>query len=200
MRRLLKIVVLGTVLLAAYAVWPFYSAYQIRQAVRAGDSAVLAQKIEFRAVRASLKQSLADLATAKAEAEYAAGTPRPGMIARFKAWMAPSMVDRIVDQWFTADGLPQAYNARDTWRNTVRPNLPAEPLKPLFAEAALDAGPIDRFLAFWQRVQRAVFLSWTEVEIEVRDRFVPERSYVGRLELKGLDWKLTSLKVAGSGF
>jgi hypothetical protein len=200
MRRLLKIVVLGTVLLAAYAVWPFYSAYQIRQAVRVGDSTVLAQKIEFRAVRASLKQSLAELAAAKAEAEYAAGAPRPGMIARFKAWMAPSMVDRIVDQWVTPEGLSQAYNARDTWRNTVRPNLLTEPLKPLFAEASLDAGPIDRFVAFWQRVQRAVFLSWTEVEIEVRDRFLPERSYVGRLELKGLDWKLTSLRIAGSGF
>jgi Protein of unknown function (DUF2939) len=200
MRKLVKIAILGLGLFVAYVAWPFLSAYQIRQAVRGGDTTILAQKIEFPAVRASLKQSLAELAAAKAEADYAAGTPRPGMIARFKAWMTPSVVDRIVDQWVTPQGLPQAYNARDTWRNTVRPNLPVEPAPPLFAEASLDASPFERFAAFWRRVQRAAFLSMTEVEIEVADRFVPERRYIGRMELKGLDWKLTSLKVAGTGF
>ncbi len=201
MRKLVKIAILGLSLFVAYAVWPFLSAYQIRQAVRGGDTAVLAQKIEFPAIRASLKHSLAELAASKAEADYAAGVPRPGLIARFKAWMAPSVVDRIVDQWVTPHGLPQAYNARDTWRNSVRPNLPVQqPPPPLFAEASLDASPFERFAAFWRRVQRAAFISMTQVEIEVADRYEPERRYIGRMELKGLDWKLTSLKVAGSGF
>ena len=61
----------------------------------------------------------------------------------------------------------------------------------------LDGTTIDRLVAFYARIRRAVFHSLTRFEIEVADRHRPDRSYTGMLELKGLEWKLTGLTVSG---
>jgi hypothetical protein len=34
----------------------------------------------------------------------------------------------------------------------------------------------------------------------VEDKYKPDRRYIGTLELRGIEWKLTSLTVAGDGF
>ncbi len=58
---------------------------------------------------------------------------------------------------------------------------------------------IDRFASFWKRLRRAVIHSPSKVVLEVEDKYNPGRSYIGTLELRGLDWKLTELTVAGAG-
>ena len=58
----------------------------------------------------------------------------------------------------------------------------------------------ERFVRFWQRVKRAEYQSLTRVELEIADRRVPERRYVGTMEFRGIGWKLTQLQVVGQGF
>jgi hypothetical protein len=53
-------------------------------------------------------------------------------------------------------------------------------------------------VAFYSRIRRAVFHSLTRFEIEVIDRQRADRSYTGMLELRGLEWKLTSLSMSGA--
>jgi hypothetical protein len=48
-------------------------------------------------------------------------------------------------------------------------------------------------------VHRAVFTSPGRLELEVEDKYRPARRYIGILELKGLEWKLTGLSVSGVG-
>ena len=54
---------------------------------------------------------------------------------------------------------------------------------------------LKRVFYFAKRIARAEFQSFGRVEIEIIDRKVAERRYVGRLELTGLDWTLTRLEV-----
>ena len=42
----------------AFAAWPVYTALEIREAVIAGDTATLNRKVEWEALRASLKASI----------------------------------------------------------------------------------------------------------------------------------------------
>jgi hypothetical protein len=59
---------------------------------------------------------------------------------------------------------------------------------------------IDRFASFWKRLKRAVIHSPSKVVVEVEDKYNAGRSYTGTFELRGLEWKLTELTVAGAGF
>ena len=59
-----------------------------------------------------------------------------------------------------------------------------------------DAGTrLERIKRFWARITRAEFQTLTRVEIEVEDAKVADRRYVSVMELDGLGWKLTGLRV-----
>ena len=203
-RRLLLVVGLASFLSAAYMASPFVAAYNIRHAVKSGDSATLKRKIEWIGVRASLKSSLSDLqaqaATTSTDSTIR-GMPRPPSLwTRIKAIAAPVLIESFVDRYVTPEGLSQAYAMRDTWRQTMRPAIGGAVPKAALAGDSPDATAVDRVLSFVNRIKRAVFVSPTIVELEVADHLTPERRYVSRLALEGLEWKLTSVRVVGAAF
>ncbi len=56
--RFPRVVLFLVALLGAYVAWPLYTALQLREAMIAGDVATLTRKVEWDAVRASLKASV----------------------------------------------------------------------------------------------------------------------------------------------
>jgi Protein of unknown function (DUF2939) len=58
MKKLIGLVLLG--LIGFYGLWPAYSGYQINNALQMKDAALLARKIDFDAVRVSLKPAVAE--------------------------------------------------------------------------------------------------------------------------------------------
>lgn len=175
---------------AGYIAVPFYTAWSIREAIKSGDSDYLARKIDFASVRETLRPSLAQVALDIPDPGEAA--PAPGLWKRIKTYWGRSAIDRLVDSYVTAEGLPKMFQWRQTYRQATGT-----------ATAAAQPVPLKvRLAKFWSRLKRAEFKSLTEFEIEMVDQFDASRSHIGLLKLaslsSGLDWKLTELRIRQS--
>src|SRR5437762_4833260 len=93
MRLVRWVALICIVLLLLYGASPYFSFWRFTVAVRSGDSAGINARVDFPAVRASLKKQL---------------------IARFvhatsgqKRWasLGPSLIDSIIDAYATPDGI-----------------------------------------------------------------------------------------------
>jgi hypothetical protein len=202
MHRFAKLLALSLVAGIAYIVWPIYSALQIREAMVAGDAATLDRKVEWEDVRASLKASMSAEALARLEADP--DTPKPSLWQRVKAAVAPRMASTVIDRYITPKNFPVFLGYRRFWRGSILPALQpfinsAEPPTAL-ASTWLGGTVIDRFVSFYGRIRKAVFKSMTRFDLEVADKYRPDRSYTGTMELRGFDWKLTGLTVSGTGY
>src|SRR4051795_3281121 len=87
-------VILCVLLLLVYVASPYVSFWHFTEAVRSGDSAAISSRLDFPAVRASLKKQLV--------ARFAAKT------ASHKRWsslLGPTLIDTIVDAYVTPEGI-----------------------------------------------------------------------------------------------
>ena len=195
LRRSLAILCLVVVVTGAYAVTPFIAVWQVREAIRAGDVPTLERKVDWVSVRRAIKQSSGETRAAMVEFSEAAGVAKPGLWQRLKSAAAPFLADPLIDRYMTAEGAPQIYAWRQTWRQKIRPNLGlAEPVSTLNGTPLADTG-LDRLLTVARRVERAAFVSPTRVEVDVRDRYKAERRWRAVLELQDFGWRLTEVHV-----
>jgi hypothetical protein len=197
MHRLAKALLAAVLLAVLYALWPVYTALEIREALIAGDTATLNRKVDWPSLRASLKSSLSPETVARLAADPNA--PQPSLWERIKAVVAPAMAETVIDRYVTPENLPMLLGYQRVYRGTVRPALGLQEPRTVLAGRWLGGTAIDRFVSFWARVRSAVFHSPTRFVLEVEDKYRPERRYVGTLELKEWTWKLTGLKVTGGG-
>jgi DUF2939 family protein len=169
-----------------YIAGPFVAAWSIREAMQNGNTDYLERKIEWDSVRTTLRESLMQVAlgTPDPGTVRAEPLPKPGFWKRVKNSLSRSAVNNIVDRYVTPEGLPQLFSVRKTYRDVSG------------VTAALEAMPWHQRLAdFWSRVKRAEFKSPAVFEIEMADRNDPTRHYVGLLELRSFEWKLTELRL-----
>ena len=197
MQRLPRVIIIFSALVIGYWVWPLHAALQIREAMISGDTATLARRIEWELVRASLKASISPEAAARLEADPNA--PQPSLWQRIKNTVRPTMANTVIDRYVTPENLPVLLGYRRIWRGTIQPALGYEEPPTVMAGTLFAGSVVDRFASFWKRLRRAVIHSPSKVVLEVEDKYHPGRSYIGTLELRGLDWKLTELTVAGAG-
>jgi hypothetical protein len=192
---------LAVFLLAAgtYIAWPLYTVMMIREAVQSGDTPTLERKIKWDSVRSTLKASMS--AEALAALETNPGAPKPSLWQRLKSAVAPHVANSAIDRYVTPENFPVFLGYRRIWRGTIQPSITRiEPDPPTaLAGTWLDGTPVDRFVAFYARVRRAVFYSFTRFEIEVVDRYRADRTFIGTFELKDWEWKLVGLTISGAG-
>jgi hypothetical protein len=84
---------IGVILLLAYGASPYYAFWRFTVALRSGDAAAINSRVDFPAIRLSLKKQLG--------ARFArAGTAH-------KRWvnLGPTLIDAIVDAYVTPDGI-----------------------------------------------------------------------------------------------
>ena len=199
MRALLGLTLAAVLISTAYAASPFYAAWTLRQAIVTGDTATIARKVEWQEVRRSLRASIASYADLVPLVKSATSHVRPTTWQRVKSAFGYSMLDRFVDTYITAEGLPKLYRLRETTRGTrevavtrARATMMAAGASP----STTDQTPwTERAAGVLKRIRRAEFLSLTEVELVIRDRHQADRHFVGVLTLKGFEWTLTSLRV-----
>jgi Protein of unknown function (DUF2939) len=197
MRQVPRIILIVSALVVGYWAWPLHAALQIREAMISGDSATLARRVEWESVRASLKASMTPEAVARLEADPEA--PQPSLWQRIKSTVAPRLAVSVIDRYVTPENLPVLLGYRRIWRGTIQPALGYTEPPTVMADTAFAGTAIDRFASFWKRLRRAVIHSPAKVVLEVEDKYHPGRSYIGTLELRGMEWKLTQLSVAGTG-
>src|SRR5437588_9603627 len=93
MRRIRWLVIICVVLLLVYAASPYVAFWRFTVALRSSDTAAIAARVDFPAVRESLKKQLI--------ARFShAGTGH-------KRWnrLGPTLIDALVDAYATSDGL-----------------------------------------------------------------------------------------------
>lgn len=170
----------------AYVASPFVTAWSIREAMRTGDAAYLEAKIEWPTVRETLRASLTEYAIGPTAVATSGAEPaKPGLWARIKNSLSRSAIDSMIRSYVTPEGLPQLFGARQFYRENISGDAAAVAALPWH----------ERLKGFWSRIKRAEFHSPTEFEIEMADRNDPTRHYIGLLQLRGLEWKLTELRL-----
>lgn len=187
MGRFVAAVLLLLAIGIGYAASPFVAAWTLREAIKNGDVATIERKVVWDGVRASLRASIASNATLLPEATAAGERIRPTMWQRVKTAFGQSMLDRFVESYVTPEGLPKLFRYQKTLKETARRGADDED----------NRAWLDRAKAFYRRLARAEFKSPTRMEIEIVDRFTPDRRYVSIMELHGFEWKLAELHVRG---
>ncbi len=186
MKKLCLVLAAGLALAACYVAYPILTVWTIREAVRTGDTPTIDAKLEWPTVRETLRQSMMEYAVGPSPVAAPGETPpKIGLWQRIKNGLSRRAVDSLVASYVTPEGLPQLFGARQFYRE----NISGE-------QAKIDAMPWhERATNFWSRIKRAEFHAPTVFEIEMADRNDPTRHYVGLLKLRGLEWKVTELRV-----
>ncbi|MCH9808924.1 MAG: DUF2939 domain-containing protein [Alphaproteobacteria bacterium] len=183
MRR--SLVLFGVLACAAYIVWPFHTAWSVREAVKSGNSSYLAKHFEWGPVKKTLKDSMTEMVLGPIEASLEGKPRRKGLWASFKSYYGRTAVNSIVERYANPSGLPTLFS----YGRTVRTNVLGrkDPDEGLSLPA--------RIASAWNRLDRAAFVSLTRFEIDMRDKYEPTRVYAGVMELKDWRWKVVELRV-----
>jgi hypothetical protein len=109
MRSVRWLAFIGIVLLLAYLASPYFSFWRFRTALRSGDSAAISSRIDFPAVRASLKKQLV--------ARFARATTG------HTRWgnLGPTLIDAIIDAYVTPEGIAALLSNPEALKNLKTP-------------------------------------------------------------------------------
>jgi len=109
MRLIRWLLIICVIALLAYAASPYVSFWQFTEAIRSGNAAAISSRVDFPAVRASLKRQLV--------ARFARET------SGHKRWsnLGPTLIDAIVDTYVTPDGIAALLSNPETLKNLKNP-------------------------------------------------------------------------------
>ena len=108
--RLIRWLVLSCAgLVLIYGASPYYSFWRFTAALRSGDSTALSSRMDFPAIRASLKKQLL--------ARFAHGTTRH----KWPNYLGPTLIDAIVDAYVTPDGIAALISNPEVLQNLKHP-------------------------------------------------------------------------------
>ncbi len=188
MGRIIAAVLVLVLVGIGYVASPFVAAWNLREAIKAGDTATIERKVVWSSVKTSLRASIAGNSQLLPEATEVGERIRPTVWQRVKAAFGQSMLDRFIESYVTPEGLPKLFRYRKTWNGTVKGDTDDDDKLDFF----------ERAKAFYSRMSRAEFKSPTRIEIEMTDKFAPDRRYVSTMELHGFEWKLSELRIIGA--
>lgn len=196
MRRLIVVLLLAALAgLATYAVSPLLAAWEIHAAARTGDRDVLERRVDWPAVRASLKRSAAQSAQVLVEIADVSGEGGSTLWQRIKAAATPLVAEPLIDRYVTAEGTPRLFQWRRTWQQRVRPRLGLEEPVSALDGTWLAGTRIDKVWTVWRRVEHVRLAGLGRVSIEIRDRVVERRRWRAELLLDDWTWRLVGLEV-----
>lgn len=178
---------------------PFLTLWELRQAAKNGDVALLERKVDWISVRGTLRQSSDEAQRVITELAEVGGAPKPGFWQRVAAATLPLLSGTVIDRYVTPQGVPQLYAWHRIWQEKVRPTVAptlglAKPTMALADTWAAGTG-LDKALTVLRRLDKAEFTSPMRVEIELRARYAPQRRYKAVLQLRSFEWKLTEFYV-----
>lgn len=185
LRRLVAVTTVIALVAGAYIAVPFWTAWTIREAIKANDSAYLTDKIVWPSVRTTLKESLQSysLTGAAAPIDGEQTAAKPSLWQRIKTYVGKGAVDRFVETTVTPTGMGALLNMRKAYETNVV-GTPAE-RPPIW----------ERMRRVWSKVTRAEFTSFDRFEMDMIDKNEPSRTISAVLERKGFEWLMTELRV-----
>jgi hypothetical protein len=166
-RRKLLLVLVAVALVLLYAASPYYSIARFGQALRTHDMDALADRVDFNAVRGSLKRQIR---------EHLFGVlakKKKDKLAQFLAANASDPLDQLIDAYITPEGLAALISDPSPIRNA----------NSLSSFPSIDGA---RKEIDWSKARHAFFTS-------PRDFAVDHEGIRLRFRFNGLGWKLHEL-------
>ena len=104
-----SIVIIGFLVLVVYGASPYFSFWRFTAAVHSRDAAAISSRVDFPAVRASLKKQLV--------ARFASHAGNQ------KRWinLGPTLIDAIIDAYVTPEGIAALLSNPETLKNLKTP-------------------------------------------------------------------------------
>jgi hypothetical protein len=129
MKRILFLVLIG--LLAFYVGWPAFSGWQLHAALERGDSATVARKVDFPAVRKALEPVVVREVGSGMDRYLADLGPLAGMLGPvLKQQYAPRVVEATLNTLITPENIVRIYAEKDDMRSAAEKILMEELGKP----------------------------------------------------------------------
>lgn len=180
---------------ALYAASPFATAWTLKDAIKSGNVQVIDALVEWDSVRGSLRKSMTALALdrpmdfqapADESVTASAGVAKPGLWSRVKGYFGTAAVERLINRYANAQGLPTLFTYGQTYKRYLTGVI--EPPQTL-------ANLPQRMAEFWSRLRHVAFVTPTTFEIEMADVSDPSRRFTGLFQIRDMRWKLTQLYV-----
>jgi hypothetical protein len=156
-------------LLLVYGASPYFSFWRFTVALRSGDTAALNARVDFPAVRESLKTQLAAYFSLERTGESPIKNKR---LARLVTALRPTIIDTLVDAYVTPKGLAELIADPNVVKNMHSPQVPPQ----FHGVKGID----------WSDVKYAFF---TSPRVFVVDR----EGIKLRFRFTGLGWRLNKL-------
>ena len=182
-RKFVGVGVLCGLLAGAYVAVPFWTAWTIREAIKGNDSTYLQNKIEWMTVRSSLKESLGKFAL-DPSGNMKELPDKPSIWQKIKGYVGQGALDRFIETTITPTGLNGLFAMRKAYQQTAGTDDPAK-RPPIW----------ERMRRVWSHVTRAEFARADRFEMDMIDKYSPERTINCVLELRGFEWKMIELRV-----
>jgi Protein of unknown function (DUF2939) len=200
-------------LLAFYVMWPSWSVYQIYSAVKTKDADTLARKIDFPAVRVSLRNAAVQKIAELYDRPQSQLPSNPVLVARIKQEAASRIVDASLERLVTADNLiritSESGQLRESVERILRDHISGVGDSARKADPGTSGvgkgGPVIRTIApegerparsyGLHNVKSFGMLNPLRFEIGVaKDATANEADLTAELSFTGTDWKLTAVK------
>jgi hypothetical protein len=180
-----KLLIAPLVLALAFLAWPLAAAWQLRVAVKAGDTAAIESKVDWGMLRANLKQTVGGNLKEKS------ANPEHGLIKRVLiGTLAPAAAGAVIDFTVTPLTLGKVLAGRSLLDDLGMTRQPGT--APLATDADSADDPTADPLAP-RRLRWAFFESPTRFRIEAVDKKMPGKRVVSILALQGVRWKLVDV-------
>src|SRR5436190_2624892 len=167
-RHRAKLIAIVAALLLLYAASPYYSVWRFGEALRGHDMDALAARVDFDAVRGSLKQQIRNHFLG-----VVAKNKQKNRLAEFLVSSENSPLDQLVDAYVTPEGLAAIISNPNPIRNASS----------LSSIPSADSSPKE---VDWSKGRRAFFTSPRDFAIDREDIKLSFR-------FTGLGWKLHAL-------
>ena len=158
-----------TLLTACYFALPFWTALELKRAIRNGDAATVEARVDWENVRTSLRESLNEQAPAEARRRFSRIPFIQKYAEKFAVSYSRPVVDKMVDSFGTAQGLIRFFS----WKESIIGPKPPRTLSGIASEMS-------------NRVKRVTFASLTRLEVVMTDRTDPKRHVFSAMDHKGL--------------
>jgi hypothetical protein len=155
------------VLVGSYVAWPYWSAVQLRKSLEVGDAVAVSRRVDWPSLRDSMRGLLSAEMTRTMNTEDLKENPFGGLAMA----LGVSLVDRMVDAMVTPQGLVSLLGSKNM--------------------KGADSPPQQRFLG--EAVKSAGLVGLTRFEFEIGPPDSSESYFLGVMELRGVEWKLTQI-------
>jgi hypothetical protein len=171
----------------AYAAWPLGSAWQLRQAIKARDTAALEARVDWPALRANLKPKIVE-----AVREDAARST--GLAGVLKRAVGGTLAEKTVDLAVTPQTLARILAGRDLVAARQKPSGPPDtnPPTPGPVRAGEATDDLDDPLPP-RRLRWAFFETPTRFRFEAIHPRLANHRIASVFALSGLSWKLVDI-------